>query len=102
METITQEERRRPLDPGGATSLLTAQKGVLISTEDLAPNRVTVEINNRYAKRTEVAKIFSQKDGMRKPLTVEKRRDGMLMVEVEYRWNNSNSSSLAHESSGNR
>ena len=50
--------------------------------EDLAPNRVTVEINKRYAKRTEVAKIFSQKDGMRKPLNVEKRRDGMLMVKI--------------------
>ena len=50
--------------------------------EDLAPNRVTVEINKRTAKRTEVAKIFSQKNGMRKPLTVEKRRDGMLMVKV--------------------
>ncbi|RZD38190.1 MAG: DNA-directed RNA polymerase subunit B, partial [Methanobacteriota archaeon] len=40
------------------------------------------EINKRYAKKTEVAKIFSQKEGMRKPLTVEKRRDGMLMVKI--------------------
>ena len=50
--------------------------------EDLAPNRVTVEMNKRYARKTEVAKIFSQKDGVRKPLTVEKRKDGMLMVKI--------------------
>jgi DNA-directed RNA polymerase subunit B len=70
-----------PLDPGGYF-IINGTERVLISTEDLAPNRVTVEINKRYAKRTEVAKIFSQKDGMRKPLTVEKRRDGMLMVKI--------------------
>ena len=70
-----------PLDPGGYF-IINGTERVLISMEDLAPNRVTVEINKRYAKKTEVAKIFSQKDGMRKPLTVEKRRDGMLMVKV--------------------
>ncbi|MBL6896011.1 MAG: DNA-directed RNA polymerase subunit B [Candidatus Poseidoniaceae archaeon] len=70
-----------PLDPGGYF-IINGTERVLISTEDLAPNRVTVEINKRYAKRTEVAKIFSQKDGMRKPLTVEKRIDGMLMVKI--------------------
>ena len=50
--------------------------------EDLAPNRVTVEKNKKYAHETEVAKIFSQKDGVRKPLNIEKRRDGMLMVKI--------------------
>ncbi|MEC7098244.1 MAG: DNA-directed RNA polymerase subunit B'', partial [Candidatus Thermoplasmatota archaeon] len=70
-----------PLDTGGYF-IINGTERVLISMEDLAPNRVTVEINKRYAKQTEVAKIFSQKDGMRKPLTVEKRRDGMLMVKV--------------------
>jgi len=50
--------------------------------EDLAPNRVTVEKNKKYAHETQVAKIFSQKDGVRKPLNVEKRRDGMLMVKI--------------------
>ena len=39
--------------------------------EDLAPNRVTVEKNKKYAHETQVAKIFSQKDGVRKPLNVE-------------------------------
>ena len=70
-----------PLDPGGYF-IINGTERVLISMEDLAPNRVTVEINKRYTKQTEVAKIFSQKEGTRKPLTVEKRRDGMLMVKI--------------------
>ena len=51
--------------------------------EDLAPNRVTVEKNKKNdTYETEVAKIFSQRDGSRKPLNVEKRRDGMLMAKI--------------------
>ncbi len=70
-----------PLDPGGYF-IINGTERVLISMEDLAPNRVTVEKNRRYTHETEVAKIFSQKDGSRKPLTVEKRRDGMLMTKI--------------------
>ena len=70
-----------PYDPGGYF-IINGTERVLISMEDLAPNRVTVEMNKRYARKTEVAKIFSQKDGVRKPLTVEKRKDGMLMVKI--------------------
>ncbi|DAC53695.1 MAG TPA: DNA-directed RNA polymerase subunit B'', partial [Candidatus Poseidoniaceae archaeon] len=78
---LLRDKGEDPLDPGGYF-IINGTERVLISMEDLAPNRVTVEINKRTAKRTEVAKIFSQKNGMRKPLTVEKRRDGMLMVKV--------------------
>ncbi len=70
-----------PCDPGGYF-IINGTERVLISMEDLAPNRVTVEMNKRYARKTEVAKIFSQKAGVRKPLTVEKRKDGMLMVKI--------------------
>ena len=70
-----------PLDPGGYF-IINGTERVLISMEDLAPNRVTVEKNKKYAHETEVAKIFSQKDGVRKPINVEKRRDGMLMVKI--------------------
>ncbi|HIE81276.1 MAG TPA: DNA-directed RNA polymerase subunit B [Candidatus Poseidoniales archaeon] len=70
-----------PLDPGGYF-IINGTERVLISMEDLAPNRVTVEKNKKYAHETEVAKIFSQKDGVRKPLNIEKRRDGMLMVKI--------------------
>ena len=70
-----------PLDPGGYF-IINGTERVLISMEDLAPNRVTVEKNKKYAHETEVAKIFSQRDSVRKPLNVEKRRDGMLMVKI--------------------
>ena len=70
-----------PLDTGGYF-IINGTERVLISMEDLAPNRVTVEKNKKYAHETEVAKIFSQKDGVRKPLNIEKRRDGMLMVKI--------------------
>ena len=60
-----------PLDPGGYF-IINGTERVLISMEDLAPNRVTVEKNKKYAHETQVAKIFSQKDGVRKPLK-EKR-----------------------------
>ena len=80
-DDLLRKKGEDPLDPGGYF-IINGTERVLISMEDLAPNRVTVEINKRYAKRTEVAKIFSQKDGMRKPLNVEKRRDGMLMVKI--------------------
>jgi DNA-directed RNA polymerase subunit B len=68
-------------DPGGYF-IINGTERVLISMEDLAPNRVTVEMNKRYTRKTEVAKIFSQRDGVRKPLTVEKRKDGLLMVKI--------------------
>ena len=83
-EYLTQLLRKSgedPLDPGGYF-IINGTERVLISMEDLAPNRVTVEKNKKYAHETEVAKIFSQRDGVRKPLNVEKRRDGMLMVKI--------------------
>ena len=83
-ERLTELLRRAgedPLDPGGYF-IINGTERVLISMEDLAPNRVTVEKNKKYAHETEVAKIFSQKDGVRKPLNIEKRRDGMLMVKI--------------------
>ena len=42
--------------------------------EDLAPNRVTVEKNKKYAHETEVAKIFSPRDSVRKPSTSRRER----------------------------
>ena len=80
-ETMLRKVGEDPVDPGGYF-IINGTERVLISMEDLAPNRVTVELNKRYAKKTEVAKIFSQKEGVRKPVTVEKRRDGMLLVKL--------------------
>ena len=80
-ETLLRKFGEDPMDPGGYF-IINGTERVLISMEDLAPNRATVEKNKKYAHETEVAKIFSQKDGVRKPLNVEKRRDGMLMVKI--------------------
>ncbi len=79
------EELRRlqedPLDPGGYF-IVNGSERVLISLEDLAPNRVMVEFNKRYGRSVEVAKVFSQRDGFRALISVEKKRDGSLMVDV--------------------
>ena len=70
-----------PMDPGGYF-IIGGTERVLITLEDLAPNRVMVEYNERYGTKLEVAKVFSQKEGHRALTLVEKKRDGMLMVTV--------------------
>ena len=70
-----------PMDPGGYF-IIGGTERVLITLEDLAPNRVMVEFNERYGTKLEVAKVFSQKEGHRALTLVEKKRDGMLMVTV--------------------
>ncbi len=70
-----------PADPGGYF-IIGGTERVLISLEDLAPNRVMVEFNERYGTQLEVAKVFSQKEGYRALTLVEKKKDGMLMVTV--------------------
>lgn len=75
------EEMEDPDDPGGYF-IIGGTERVLISLEDLAPNRVMVEFNERYGSKIEVAKVFSQKEGYRALTLVEKKKDGMLMVSV--------------------
>ncbi len=70
-----------PRDPGGYF-IIGGTERVLITLEDLAPNRVMVEFNERYGTRLEVAKVFSQREGYRALTLVEKKKDGMLMVTV--------------------
>ena len=55
---------------------------MLITVEDLAPNRVLVEKASRYGTDVEVAKVFSQREGYRALTVVEKKKDGMLMVSL--------------------
>ncbi|HKZ48073.1 MAG TPA: DNA-directed RNA polymerase subunit B [Thermoplasmata archaeon] len=70
-----------PCDPGGYF-IIGGTERALISLEDLAPNRVLVEFNERYGKRVEVAKVFSQREGYRALTLLEKKKDGMLLVSV--------------------
>ncbi len=92
METegeLTQDEYRRkliemgedPFDPGGYF-IIGGTERALISLEDLAPNRVLVEFNERYGRKVEVAKVFSQKEGYRALTLMEKKKDGQLIVSV--------------------
>ncbi len=86
---LTDEEYKRrlvdmgedPCDPGGYF-IIGGTERATISLEDLAPNRVLVEYSERYGKRVEVAKVFSQKEGYRALTLMEKKKDGMLMVSV--------------------
>jgi len=70
-----------PCDPGGYF-ISSGTERVLITLEDLAPNRVLVEHNERYGTRTEVAKVFSQREGYRALTLLEKKRDSILVVSV--------------------
>ena len=73
------ELQEDPLDPGGYF-IINGTERVLITLEDLAPNRVLTEKTNRYGYEVETAKVFSQKEGFRALIVVEKRKDGILMT----------------------
>ena len=70
-----------PYDPGGYFVIAGTER-VLISLEDLAPNRVLVEFNERYGREVPIAKVFSQKEGYRALTLVEMKKDGVLVVTV--------------------
>ena len=76
-----QKMQEDPLDSGGYF-ISNGTERVLITVEDLAPNRVLVEKTRRYGRYIEVAKVFSQREGYRALTVVEKKKDGMLMVSL--------------------
>jgi len=54
----------------------------LVSLEDLAPNQVMVESEEKNSREVEVAKVYSQKEGFRALTKVEKNKSGILMVSI--------------------
>jgi DNA-directed RNA polymerase subunit B len=68
-----------PYDPGGYF-IIGGIERVLMSLEDLAQNRVMVEYSERYGRRVEIAKVFSQREGYRALTVLELKKDGMLIV----------------------
>jgi len=76
-----QEMGEDPLDPGGYF-IINGTERSLISLEDLSPNRVLVEWEEKYGTPMAVAKVFSQREGFRALTSVELKKDGMLMVSV--------------------
>jgi DNA-directed RNA polymerase subunit B len=73
------ELQEDPLDPGGYF-IINGTERVLITLEDLASNRVLSEKANRYGYEVETAQVFSQKEGFRSLIIVEKKKDGILMT----------------------
>src|SRR3989449_452771 len=84
METegeLTSDEYKRkliemgedPYDPGGYF-IIGGTERALISLEDLAPNRVLVEFNERHGRKVEVAKVFSQEEGDRALTLMETKK----------------------------
>jgi DNA-directed RNA polymerase subunit B" len=68
-----------PMDPGGYF-VVNGSERVIMTLEDLAPNKILVEYNQRYDEFIEVAKVFSQRQGYRSLVIVERGRRSILEV----------------------
>jgi DNA-directed RNA polymerase subunit B" len=68
-----------PLDPGGYF-IIGGTERVVMTLEDLAPNKILAEYGERYGDAIEVAKVFSQKRGYRALVIVERGRKSLLEV----------------------
>jgi len=68
-----------PLDPGGYF-IINGTERVLVTQEDLAPNRILAEEASRSSSATHQAKVFSTRSGFRAPVTIERKKDGNLRV----------------------
>jgi len=75
------EKGEDPLDPGGYF-IIGGTERVLMTLEDLAPNRILVEYGEKYGSTTEVAKVFSYRRGYRALILVERGRDSILEVSI--------------------
>jgi DNA-directed RNA polymerase subunit B" len=73
------EHGEDPLDPGGYFIVNGAER-VVITLEDLAPNRIFVEYGEQYDEPIEIAKVYSQRFGYRALTTVERNRKSILEV----------------------
>ncbi len=68
-----------PQDPGGYF-IINGTERVITTLEDLAPNKILVELEERYGENIEVAKVFSQRRGYRALAVVERSRKSILEV----------------------
>jgi DNA-directed RNA polymerase subunit B" len=68
-----------PVDPGGYF-VVNGSERVIMTLEDLAPNKILVEYNQRYDDFIEVAKVFSQRQGYRSLVIVERGKKSILEV----------------------
>jgi len=68
-----------PADPGGYF-IVNGSERVLMTSEDLAPNKILAEYDSKYGDEIQVAKTFSQRRGYRALVLVERNREGLLEV----------------------
>lgn len=68
-----------PLDPGGYF-IVNGTERVVMTLEDLAPNKILTEFGERYGDTIEVAKVFSQRRGYRALVVVERGRKSLLEI----------------------
>lgn len=68
-----------PLDPGGYF-IVNGTERVIMTLEDLAPNKILTEFGERYGDTIEVSKVFSQRRGYRALVVVERGRKSLLEV----------------------
>ncbi len=67
------------LDPGGYF-IVNGTERVVMTLEDLAPNKILTEFGERYGDTIEVSKVFSQRRGYRALVVVERGRKSLLEV----------------------
>ena len=80
-DTVKKQKGEDPLDEGGYF-IINGSERVLVTQEDLAPNRILIE-KFKFKKiktKTSQAKVFSVKRGFRAPVTLERSKDGNLRV----------------------
>jgi DNA-directed RNA polymerase subunit B len=68
-----------PKDPGGYF-IINGSERVLVTQEDLAPNRILIEEATSSSACTHMAKVFSTARGFRAPVTMERRSDHTFRV----------------------
>jgi len=68
-----------PADPGGYF-IVNGSERVLMTSEDLAPNKILAEYDSKYGDEIQVAKTFSQRRGYRALVLTERNREGILEV----------------------
>ena len=69
-------------DDSGGYFIISGSERVIVSLEDLAPNKILVEYEEKYDSKIEVAKVFSQKGGFRALTAMEKGSDGIITVSI--------------------
>ncbi|MEM0332393.1 MAG: DNA-directed RNA polymerase subunit B'', partial [Archaeoglobaceae archaeon] len=68
-----------PYDPGGYF-IINGSERALVTLEDLAPNKILLEREEKYGEMVEIAKCFSQRSGYRALIVVERGKNNILEV----------------------